>query len=166
MFDNGSSKRNLFRTFSRWVRWQDRVTLIDKSLASLGTGAPSRPVGSYPGLYLLAHFRRAPVGAADYLDRNIVYVGEGDPLSRRWYQFERSALHGLPGHSGGHSYRREFGDRAWSNLHVSALPICFGTVETESLPGWTRAYRLHVERAIIWERTKTGNGKHGLLNKK
>jgi hypothetical protein len=53
---------------------------------------------------------RAPPGPADYLARQIIYVGEGRNLGVRWMQFELSAFQAKPGHSGGWSYRGKYGE--------------------------------------------------------
>lgn len=149
--------KNTFRKFSPWVRWGEREALVDSDGNAYST---------YPGVYLLAHFARIPSAPADYLSKEIIYVGEGKLLGRRWYDFERSATLGNSGHSGGHSYRREHGQDQWSRLCVAALPTWFGADDHSSEEDWTQSYRLYVERRIIWELTVTRRGKHKLLNKK
>ncbi len=158
-FDEDSPQRNFFREFKFWHPWSSRYEIDD------GYG---HKVHQYPGVYLLAHFtERPPEGPVDYLHDNIVYVGEGSWLRRRWKQFEASALHGLLGHSGGHSYYAEFKSSHWKELYVAALPIWFGE---ETLPrsaeDWTQMYRLYVERRILWELTVRRGGTHKLLNRK
>jgi hypothetical protein len=158
-FDDDSPHRNFFREFKPWHPWSARHELDD------GRG---HKVYEYPGVYLLAHFAdRQSEGPVDYLSREIVYVGEGSWLRRRWEQFETSARYGLPGHSGGHSYRERFNTSRWNELYVAALPIWFGD---ETLPrsaeDWTQMYRLYVERRILWQLTVSRGGTHGLLNRK
>ena len=156
--DEGSPQQNYFREFKPWRPWSARLELDD------GHG---HRLHEYPGVYLLAHFGTVPPEPVDYLDDGIVYVGEGSWLRRRWEQFEMSARAGLPGHSGGHSYRERFGNAHWDELYVAALPIWFGD---ETLPrsaeDWTQTYRLYAERRILWELTGKRGGTHNLLNRK
>jgi hypothetical protein len=73
---------NVLRGFSPWCVWEAR----DK----LAVDADDY-VAAYSGVYVLAHFDgRPPRGAADPLDRRIIYIGEGGVLGRRWYNFQRS----------------------------------------------------------------------------
>jgi hypothetical protein len=145
-FDKGSSQTNFFREFTSWWPWSKRQEVPD------GHGYKA---ADYAGVYLLAHFDgNAPGGAATHLDDQIIYVGEGSRLRGRWRQFERSARHGLSGHSGGFSYRDAFGGDRWDQLHVAALPIWFGDdSQPSSSEPWTQAYRLYVERRILWDLT-------------
>lgn len=157
-FDAGSPEKNFFRHFTKWRRWRERREIPD------GHGYK---VESYAGVYLLAHFTSAPKRPASHLDDAIIYIGDGSWLRRRWEQFEASALHGLPGHSGGHSYRDRFGAGLWDRLHVAVLPIWFGkNDQPRSAEEWTQVFRLYVERRILWELTIKRGGTHGLLNKK
>jgi len=156
-FDNGAKETNVFRDFSDWAPWEQRKNLLDPVWNSR--------LAVYPGVYILAHFDKSPVGTADYLDDAIFYVGEGGHLGRRWYQFERSALEGKSGHSGGFSYQTKYGKQLWKKLHIAALPVWFGDRD-ESIEDWTQVYRLYVERRILWEITMKRNGRHGLLNNK
>ena len=110
---------------------------------------------AYGGVYILAHFeKRVPRGPADHLDDRVIYVGEGNHLGRRWYQFERSAFHELPGHSGGHSHRRwcETSGAQWKSLHVAAFPIWFRNEgDTDASGSLARRFRLHVEQLVLWQ---------------
>lgn len=158
-FDQGAPERNFFRQFTAWTPWSKRDALPD------GHGFK---VGEYAGVYLLAHFDKPPSGPAEHTHAEILYVGEGQWLGRRWYQFERSARLGLGGHSGGHSYRARVGERfseLWPKIHVAALPIWFGdSKRRRSAEDWTQTYRLYAEWRILWELTSARSGTHNLLN--
>jgi hypothetical protein len=157
-FDVGAGLRCCFDEFSPWAAWATREQVAE--------GTWHYPVHFYPGVYLLARFGvAAPTGPADYLAPEIVYVGHGRRLGRRWKQFDQSAFHAKPGHSGGWSYGKRYGGKA-KTLYVAALPMWFGAHDSESAEDWTHAYRLYVERRIIWEITVAKGGKHGLLNDK
>jgi hypothetical protein len=81
--------------FSRCVRWADRVSSgVDNHL---------------PGVYMLAHFGAVPLGQADPLAKEIVYVGETTTLARRWRQFDRAASTRKGRHTAGRAYFSEFG---------------------------------------------------------
>jgi len=142
-FDDGAPKQNFFRSFSPWAKWAERERLDD------GHGFS---VHDYSGVYLLAHFdNRPPSGTAEYLDDAIFYVGEAVWLKRRWRQFQDSARDGLPGHSGGHTYRATFKPSKLSRLYVAAMPVWFGDAKLpRSEEDWTQSFRLYVERSIIW----------------
>ncbi len=147
-----------FDEFTPWAPWTSRGVLTDPK--------GDYPVSTYPGVYLLGRFSRGvPQGPADYLSAGVVYVGEGHNLGRRWYQFEKSAFRAKPGHSGGWSYRARYASDS-QDLYVAALPIWFGGDMHASAEDWTQAYRLYVERYIIWELTAARGGAHGLLNGK
>lgn len=154
--DKNATSRNMVDRFGPWTAWAKRAALVDEKWGV--------PVSQYPGVYLLAHFDEPPTGSVDYVDSRIIYVGEGTHLGRRWYQFEQSAYHEKPGHSGGHSYRKKYHQRDWSRLYVAALPIWFGDGDTSPEP-WTRNYRNAVERLVLWELTMQGNADN-LLNVK
>jgi hypothetical protein len=158
-FDDHSPQQNFFREFMPWRSWDTRLDHED------GHG---HKVHEYPGVYLLAHFvDRPPEGVVDFLNDEIVYVGEGLWLKRRWEQFEASALYGLSGHSGGHSYRNRFKGTRWTDLYVAALPIWFGDEKLpRSAEDWTQTYRLYIERRILWELTGRRGGTHRLLNRR
>ncbi len=158
-FDADANEKNSFRGFTSWVRWEDRAGLKDQWGYS---------IDEYGGVYLLAHFSESPpTGPADYLDPAVVHVGEGAWFRGRWRQFERSAFRALSPHSGGHSYRAEFGSTTPPpRLFVAALLVWFGGNVRRSLENWTAAYRLHVERRSIWDITVHREGEHGLLDKK
>ncbi len=117
--------------FTPWVQWSSR-----KSLEG----------GKSPGVYLLAHFDSVPTGGAELNAREIIYIGEtcNNSLIGRWRQFHRSAFQGKYGHSGGKTYRQEFGDEG-QNLYVSALPV-------EKLDEPMRSLFIrYVERKLIWD---------------
>jgi hypothetical protein len=145
-----------FREFTAWAPWAKR--------SELRTRRWGDRVDGYGGVYLLSHDPAPTDTPADPLGGNIIYVGEGGWLQRRWGYFERSARDGKDGHSGGHSYRERFGSEHWSSLHVAAFPVWFGEEDTcdERL---LDAYRLAVERAIILAQCALGQGNQ-LLNKK
>lgn len=66
--------------FGAWVSWQDRNSQSDKNL---------------PGIYVIGHFENQtpPNGAADPLDPNIIYIGEGRrKLSSRWNAFDKATF--------------------------------------------------------------------------
>lgn len=95
--------------FSSWVPWSERTTSLDDV--------------SLPGVYLLAHLEDPPAGNASPHDPAVLYIGEtGRSLRGRWRQFERSADAGKQGHSGGHTYRKEFRE-IQDELHVAAFPV-------------------------------------------
>ena len=157
-FDADAATRCSFDEFTPWVPWAERGHLKELKWAYA--------VATYPGVYLLGKFDRgAPEGPADYLTPGVVYVGEARNLGRRWSQFEDSAFRAMPGHSGGWSYRLKYGADA-SSLYVAALPIWFGDDKHVSAEDWTQAYRLYVERRIVWEIAVVRKGAHGLLNRK
>ena len=117
--------------FSPWVAWSTRKSLEGAKCA---------------GVYLLALFDTPPIGRADPQARQIIYIGEtcNNSLVGRWRQFERSAFQGKYGHSGGKTYRQEFGDQG-QTLYVSALSV-------EKLDEPMRSLFIrYVERRVIWE---------------
>ena len=118
--------------FSKWTRWNDRTTLNEVD---------------YPGIYVLAHFKTHPVGDADPLAQEVIYIGETcDQLLRvRWNQFHRCAFEGKRGHSGGMTYWRVFGGKGGENLFVAAFPV--GNLDDQIRPLFIR----HVERKLILE---------------
>ncbi|MAD80585.1 MAG: hypothetical protein CMJ50_07050 [Planctomycetaceae bacterium] len=80
------------------------------------------------------------------LTEEIIYFGEtcSQTLSTRWNQFNRSAFLGKDGHSGGWTYREEFGDEGHS-LYVAAFPV-------DGLPDELQPHFIRfVERKLIWE---------------
>jgi len=96
-------------SFSEWVQWSERTKLarIDES-----------------GVYVLARFKKPPMGKVNPLSKEIVYIGEtcDTSLRGRWNQFNRSAFEGKFGHSGGTTYRSTFGDKG-TKLFVAGLPV-------------------------------------------
>jgi len=124
--------------FSRWCRWADRDSLA---------GA------QHPGVYLLAHFEREPLGEARPDSREVIYIGETSrgSLRKRLHHYNRSASSGAAGHSGGRTYHEHF-HRIRPQLFVAILPV--------SDPEATlRAARIrYLERKFIYEHTcKWGN---------
>lgn len=116
--------------FSHWARWSDQKLLK-------GTDSP--------GVYLLAHFRKAPAGPADALARQVIYIGEtcNNSLLGRWRQFDRSAFRGKSGHSGGKTYREKLGGKG-ARLYVAAFPV-------QNRNEVIRPYFIrYVERKLIW----------------
>jgi hypothetical protein len=117
--------------FSAWTPWAERESLsgVDQ-----------------PGVYILAHFTSPPIGRADPLSREVIYIGEtcDSSLRKRWYRFNRSAFEGKFGHSGGKTYRAICRDRS-QDLFVAAFPV--QTVDTKLRPLFIR----YVERKLIWE---------------
>jgi hypothetical protein len=140
-------KPNVVTTFSPWFEWGARTTMPD------GYGGY---LHEYGGVYLLAHFAKRPsLGAANILDDSIVYVGEGSLLVRRWNQFERSALLGSNGHSGGHSHRqwRDATGVSWKTLYVSAFPVWFDPSDSVDPAVLETRYRRYVEQLVLWRLT-------------
>ncbi len=117
--------------FSHWARWSDQKLLK-------GTDSP--------GVYLLAHFRKAPAGPANTLSRQVIYIGETcqNSLFGRWRQFNRSAFQGKRGHSGGKTFRKMYGATT-DNLYVAAFPV--GQLHRKVRPYFIR----YVERKLIWD---------------
>jgi hypothetical protein len=116
--------------FSAWVRWSECTTLGGIR---------------FPGVYLLAHFRNCPSGAADPRAKQIIYIGETcRNLIGRWRQFNRSAFRGKRGHSGGRAYRKVFGCGS-GRLWVAAFPVI--ELNEELRPSFIR----FAERKLIWE---------------
>lgn len=159
--DADAPEQNVAGFFSAWTPWSERLTVPD------GFGGH---IHEYGGVYLLAHFAKTPAGAADSLDDAIVYVGEANDLKRRWYDFERSALYGLTGHSGGHTHRqwREATRIGWETLHVAALPVWFESEgDTDAPLSMTRRFRLHAQQLVLWRLAAHRRGRHlTLLNVK
>lgn len=116
-------------TFSNWVRWTERANLDSIN---------------EPGVYILAQFKRPPVGIANPQTRQIIYIGEtcNNSLRGRWREFNRAAFQGKFGHSGGATYRAQFGDDG-RTLYVAALPA--GRVENKLQTLFIR----YVERKLI-----------------
>ena len=117
--------------FTSWTRWADRASL--KNVRS-------------PGVYILAHFRKVPSGPANPLAKQVIYIGEtcSNSLIGRWRQFDRAALQGKHGHSGGITYRDEIGGKG-GRLYVAAVRV--PNLGESALPYFIR----YVERRLIWE---------------
>ena len=105
----------------------------------------------FPGVYLVANLKRKPSGRPDPLSSKIVYIGETtkQDLSKRLYQFSRSAFCRKAGHSGGWSYSKEYLkkrkiEQPPKDLYIALLPVDKPCFEESS------AYIKVVERVIIW----------------
>lgn len=155
--DADAPEQNVVGHFSCWFPWRKRLEIPD------GYGGHAH---EYGGVYLLGHFEgAAPRGPARIGDDAIVYVGEANQLGRRWYDFERSALHARFGHSGGHRHRewRDAGGAAWESLCVAALPIWFESEgDTDAPASLARRFRLHVEQQVLWRLVVNRAGREGL----
>lgn len=142
--DSASPERNVVGSLSPWCRWDARRSITD---------GHDGVAYEYGGVYLLAHLGAAPAGVpADPCDDRIVYIGEGSHLGRRWYQFERSAKRGLPGHSGGHSYRvwAKRNKVPWDTLYVAAYPIWFASEgDTNDPTSLAKRFRLFLEQKLL-----------------
>jgi hypothetical protein len=93
---------------SPWFRWKERGNIENSDKA---------------GVYTLAKFKTASPQTVNPLDPNIIYFGETcKSLKVRWLQFDASAFHGLPGHSGGKTYRNTYRDEGL-DLYVAAMPV-------------------------------------------
>jgi len=118
--------------FSGWARWADR-TAIDNIDA--------------PGIYILAQFKKPPIGNADPQVQDIIYIGEtcDRTLKKRWGNFHHAAFQGKKGiHSGGETYREILNDNG-DNLYVAAFPVNELSLQLRSL------FIRYVERKLIWE---------------
>ena len=95
--------------FSKWVKWPERKSIKNSD---------------YPGVYLLAKFKRIPAGRVNPLNKSIVYIGEtcNNTLKGRWYQFHCSAHYNKEGHSGGFTYFKKYRGNV-DDLFVAALPV-------------------------------------------
>ena len=119
--------------FTPWIRWQDRSALDLK----------------FPGVYLLAAFKRTPPPGAPVLSKRIIYIGETcRTLRSRLGGFNRAALKGNGGHSGGTTFHYATDKPPMSELCVSVL-----SVKSEQEPQ-VSAYIRYVERALIWDFVK------------
>src|SRR5689334_17324936 len=95
--------------FSQWYPWN-----LEERLESY----------TKPGVYALARFESVPLGGADPLCRETIYIGEtcGQTLGKRLYQFDCSAFRQKNGHSGGWTYAGKFSDGS-KLLHFAVCPI-------------------------------------------
>ncbi len=129
--------------FTNWVNWKEQRSLpgLDK-----------------PGLYMMAHGELMR-GAADPLDKQIVYIGEtcNNTLQGRWHQFHRSAIQGKNGHTAGTIYHETFGDDQ-SRLFVAAFPV-------EISDDTTAAFFIrYLERKLVWDYIRKWS-KHPVCNR-
>src|SRR5262249_2851773 len=124
--------------FDSWTRWSDRDAMAGCER---------------PGVYLLAKFESSPPRVVVPVISNIIYIGEtcDQSLSKRWYQFNRSAFYQKGGHSGGWTFADKFCENrivdppSW--LYVAPLPVFLEEPEQS-------AYIRFVERWLIWEFVK------------
>ena len=159
VFDADVRQRCQLRRTSSWAAWRARKQAQRAQVALSCPHLPGRG-------YLLARFKLA----ARPMDRPTTSRRRSSTLARR---AEKPATVGTsslaprlsasPGHSGGHPIA--YGCDA-ERLYVVALPIWFGDEMQRERTGWTDAYRLYVERHIVWEITAARDGQHGLLNAK
>ena len=128
--------------FSPWLAWE----------TFLATRLEDRRFRN-KGVYLLAHFRKTPMGAGRPDLKEVVYVGETtkQDLKSRLDQFHGSAFQERSGHSGGWTYSKKLLENALPSgaLHVSILPI---TQEYYRHPGYLIK---HIERSALWKIIKT-----------
>jgi len=95
--------------FSKWYRWKERENIVDNE---------------YPGVYMLAKFKRMPSGKANELFKNIIYFGETcTALDDRISAFHRTAFNSKSGHSAGRTYREKYPGDKGNNLFVSIMPL-------------------------------------------
>ena len=117
-------------TFSNWAPWTDRSEIAGYK---------------NPGVYALAHFKKPPK-TIGLQSKKIIYIGETcTSFRKRLGEFERSAFKGKKGHSGGKTYREEFGDEKKDQLFVSAFPV--HVLSDELRPLFIR----YLERKLILE---------------
>jgi len=116
---------------SEWFKWSERVKI--KNI-------------NFPGVYILAKFKKAPKGNANTADKNIIYIGETcSALNKRLQAFNRCAF--KKGHSGGVSYKKLFKDKS-DDLYVSAFPI--------ELPNnLNNLFIRHTERKLIFSNSRS-----------
>lgn len=108
-------------------------------------------ISQLPGVYILAHYDKVPRGIPITTSPKIIYVGETtkQKLTKRLYDFERSAFLQVNGHSGGWTYSDKIlknikQKSAPDNLYVSALAVDRPEIES-------KAYIKLIERLVIWE---------------
>jgi len=120
--------------FSEWVPWEYKEC----------------PEGRHPGVYLLSRFDITAPKQVDPTDRAILYIGEtvDQTLSKRFYQFHRSAFLRKNSHSGGWTFSDKFCGGIPSDppswLHVSMFAV---TLKEPYLSAFIRL----VERKVLWD---------------
>jgi hypothetical protein len=79
--------------FSKWMKFSEYKEFEGRNL---------------PGIYLLANFKNKPNDKSNPLSPEVIYIGETtkQDLSKRLYQFSRSAFSRKKDHSGGLSYSK------------------------------------------------------------
>lgn len=128
---------------SKWIKWENK------------------PEIEFPGVYLLGLFEEAPT-ETNPTDERIVYIGETceNYLTKRWNNFDKSALTGLRAHCGGRSFYKEFG-----SLKNNQLYVCYFTTESSDNNDIRSAIIRYVERKLIldyalkWKRLPVCNKK-------
>jgi len=121
-------------TWSRWTAWPERNEIKNAHL---------------PGVYLLAQWEKAPPPGVNPLAGEIAYIGgvSDNSLSSRWQQFNRAAVEGKPGHTGGLIYRDMYAGEVES-LYVAAFA-------PEGLPREMRTLFIrYLENRLVWEWAK------------
>lgn len=82
-----------------------------------------------PGVYLMGRFDSTPPSIVEPISARVIYIGETcqQSLTKRWYQFHRSAFERKGGHSGGLTFcdlhRNAAGGATVPWLYVTALPV-------------------------------------------
>ena len=124
----GQTGERLEQHLSRWTLWKEKDTL-DTDLA-------------FPGVYTIAILDKKQSKVIP-LPSGVVYIGETSrTLSTRLWEFEKSAAHGLSGHSGGHTYHTKFGADL-DKTYVSVLPIRLPFEQQDAVISLA-------ERLLIW----------------
>jgi hypothetical protein len=122
-----------------------------KSQLSPWTAWPARSQiqgATFRGVYLLGHFKSVP-NIVDPTAKEVAYIGEthrpGRNLDSRWWEFDKSAFGPKEAnHSGGNTYRIQFGNVQTADLYVSAMPVNLGDPHCA-------AFILAAERLLVWE---------------
>ena len=123
-------------TFSHWVPWHNRNTLVERSEAF-------EKEASYPCLYILGHFGDVvpiPSTPACHADRQVVYVGMSRNVRDR----------PIGAHTKQHQYKLRFDDPDLRNLYVAVFDIPRWGFGGELRPAQV-AWLEYMERRLIWE---------------
>ncbi len=120
--------------FCEWRSWENRGEVPGKDS---------------PGVYFIACSDTKPDSYRAHHEA-IIYIGETSQrtLGRRLWEFNTSAFNGKPGHSGGHTFKRNMPDATPGHLWVSACPVALGEP-------YTTAYIKYLERRLLWEYVNT-----------
>jgi hypothetical protein len=117
-----------------WIPWRDRQGI---------KGCDQ------PGVYLLGQLNGVPPKRVDAGAPEVIYVGEtcDQNLSKRWYQFNRSAFRQKSGHSGGSTFAEKFCQNQivvpFDWLYVAAHPVDMEEPRRS-------AHIRYVERWLLW----------------